>query len=267
MKFRFTFYCLLLFSVVGSAQSFSKFSIGGSVHGLFTGAINTSNSSQIVAGSQTYEQYADSVQSYESMRFSVGATLWAHAFINKRWAFQGGLGYIDMGFQRTQHHIQYLDPLFPGIGQGKVLEKSGGSGEKVATYNYRYQYLQVPLFMQYEVYNSKDFFYKVSVCGGIGLNFLLNHQITAKLDNFVVEGESVFHLDSTGYEGKAVTFSAMLGAKGEYRMDKKTIVYIMPVLGICPVSVTKTPIQSYPYYFQLNVGVQYAFSLEDERRK
>ncbi len=267
---RFLFFNLLLFVVMLSAtnaQSYSKFSMGASIQGQLTGTILSGNSTELVRGNQTYETYTDSVSELNNIKGNFGITFWAFAFLTKRWTIQAGIGYLDVGFNRTQDNIQFMDTLYPGIGQGLLAEKSGGSGEKSIVFNYKYQYLQLPVLVNYDVYHSKDFFYKLSIQGGIGLNFLLNHEITARLNQFVVEGNDTYHFDSTGFEAKHITMNIMLGAKGEYRVDKRTIVFVNPVIGFYPISVSSGPILSYPYYFQLNVGLQYAFSLFDDKRK
>lgn len=257
---------LVILNISVFAQNFPKYSVGASIHGMVTNAMNFSSSNEIVTGNQTYSQYNDSVNSNKSYRTSFGATLWGHMLINKVWSMQAGIGYIDVGYQRNQTNIQYLDPLFPGIGsKGKVLEKSNTN--KIVDYNYRYQYLTIPIMFNHDVYASKDFFYKLSLTGGAALNVLVHHDIQAKLYEFVVEGKDVYNLDSTGCEGRRLALSMMLGAKSEYRYDKKTIIYIMPVFGVYPISVTHTHINSFPYYFQLNVGVQYAFNLSEERSR
>lgn len=263
---RLCLFFILLFQILTTcAQSFTRFSISGSVHGSVTGSINTSSSNQIVSGNQTYAAYVDSANAFESPRLSFGAAVWGHKFITKRWGVQVGLAYEDVGFNRKQSNIQYLDPLYPGMGKGKLLELSSGSGEKSVIYSYRYQYIQLPVLVHYEVFSSKDFYYKISLTGGMGFNLLLNHQMTATLDQFVVDGESRFQFDSTGYNARFFTMNFMIGARSEYRFDKKTIVYAMPILGLYPISVSSGALHSYPYYFQVILGVQYALTFSDDR--
>jgi hypothetical protein len=265
--FTFLFICLLSNATI-NAQSLTKFSIGASVSGLATGTLLSSSSNEPMKGGKTYQEYTDSVKSLSTFRTSLGIGFWAHAFLTKRLFLQAGVSYLDVGFQRVQSNIKYLDPLYPGIGsKGKLLELSSGSGEKSITYNFRYQYLQIPVMAEYEVYHTKDFFYKISLNAGFGMNILLKHQITANLSQFVVDGKNQYNLDSTGYTAKPVTFNFILGAKGEYRMDKKTIVYVMPLIGFFPMSVSSNQISSYPYYVQVHAGLQYAFSLKEEKKR
>lgn len=265
---------LLVFFIAGCmtvlqavSQSFPRLSYGGSVHGMLTGSFNGSSSGRLINGSQTYSFYADSVSAHESSRTSLGASVWVHQFLSRKWGIQTGLSYVDVGHNRTQSNIQYMDPLYPGIGKGKLLELSSGSGEKKIVYSYRYRYLQIPVLAHYELFSSKDFYYKVSMSAGLGVNVLLQHQITAKLEQFVVDGNQTFQLDSSGFKARTLTFNAMLGMRGEYRFDKKTIVYLMPVFSIYPISVSSNEFTARPYYLQFNLGVQYAFSLSDERRR
>jgi hypothetical protein len=41
------------------------------------------------------------------------------------------------------------------------------------------------------------------------------------LDNFYIDNEKVYHIDSTGFEGRSVTLNLFLGGRIEYKLDKQ----------------------------------------------
>lgn len=238
-----------------------NYSWGFSGHVTLGSANNSSSSNDPVRAGYplTFKNYADSTNRRETMRISLGGTLWGFYQVNKQIKLQLGISYIDIGFRRTQENIQFQDPLFPGIGPGYVADNSQGSGTKSAEYNYRYQYLQIPIMVNYHLHQTRDFMYNFYIGGGIATNILLDHRISADLYHFTVDGETRFNLDSTGYEARRLGLNILVTAKGEYKFDKNTLFFVQPVFGISPISVSKTRIDSYPYYIQVNAGFIYTF--------
>lgn len=252
-------YCSLSF-----AQSRTKLTYGVSLNPTLTYSINSSTSTQphSINKTQTVQQYVDSISDYETYKLSLGATVWANYMLSQKWMLQLGLGYSEVGFVREQENIKYRDNLFPGIGaNGRVEDKS--NVVKNAYYSFRYQYLTVPVLFNYYAKRSGDFKWSYYVTGGVGLNVLLKHQIKAKLDNFYVEGENVFKLDSTGYEGAPFTVNLFLGGRIEYKIDKQLSAFAQPMFTVFPMSVSKSDVKAFPVGVQLNVGV--AYSLNSER--
>ncbi len=254
-------FLLIAFTCRISAQSRDKLTVGGGIMPLATWSFNTSSSADPLrqGSSQTFKQYADSVASHETSRFSFGVGLLANYMLNKKWAFQFGLGYMDIGFQRQQKDIQFRDYTHPGIGNGRVLDLSNAN--RSIDYNYRYQYVQVPAIFNYTFKQSRDYRWLFHASGGLGINVLLKHQMTAVLNQFTENGEDEFNIDSTGYDGYRLAMNIFLGAKAEYRYEKKTTLFVQPLLGFYPVSVSASPINVFPFFFGVNIGAVY--TLED----
>ena len=152
--------------------------------------------------------------------------------------------------------------MFPGIGSNGRVEDNTNV-VKNAYYSFKYQYLTVPVLFNYYAKRSDDFKWTYYVSGGVGMNVLLKHQIKAKLDNFYVEGENVFRLDSSGYEGAPFTVNLFLGGRIEYKIDKQLSAFAQPMLTIFPMSVSKTDVKAVPVGLQFNLGV--AYSLNSDR--
>jgi hypothetical protein len=259
--------CLLLSSLL-FGQTRSKITYGVSLNPTITFPINTSSSDKPISSSssQTYKEYADSVKSFDTYKLSVGATVWLNYMLNQKWTLQTGVGYSEVGFTRQQKNIQLGDPLFPGVGVGQLQELS--STEKSIDYSYKYQYLTVPVLFNYYAKRSGDFKWVYYLTGGVGFNVLLKHQIKAKLNDFVMDGETVFHIDSTGYEGSPFTVNVFLGGRIEYRVNKELQVFGQPMVTAFPVSVSKTELKSFPVGLQVNVGILYSLDAsKDDSRK
>ena len=260
-------YVILLMAVVSSgqllAQSKTKLSIGASITPTITGSLNTSSSDAIVSTTgQTYTKYNDSISTKETYRVSYGASVWVIYALTKNIDLQTGLTYLDVGFQRQLTNLKYLDRTYPGIGTGEysgiVIDKS--NVKKSIDLNYRYQYLQIPVLANFNLKRTRDLKFDFSMNAGIGLNFLLNHELQAKMvDSYKIEGESEYNFDSTGYSARKFALNVMVGGTMKYKYEKNIYVFAQPILGFYPLSVAGGDISSYPYYFSLNLGVIYSF--------
>ncbi len=265
---RLLFFALLLMtSTIAPAQSRNKISYGVSLNPTITFPINTtsSNSPLPTQPGLTFKQYADSVKSFETYKLSVGATVWVNYLLNKKWTLQTGIGYSEVGFTREQKDIQLGDKLYPGIGVGYVTDATSAS--RSAAYSFKYQYLTVPVLFNYYAKRSSDFKWLYYFTGGAGFNVLVKHQMKAKMNDFVVDGEDVFHIDSTGYEGSPFTVNLFLGGRIEHRISKDLQLFCQPMLTAFPLSVSKTEMKSYPVGLQVNIGLIYSLDAGKEEFK
>ena len=262
------FFLLVLLGVLTLpvfGQTRSKLYFSASINPVISMAYNTSSSDKSTGSNppQTLKQYQDSVRSSETYKLSLGATVWVNYTLNKYWGIQTGIGYSEVGFSRQQNDIKFNDKLFPGIGEkGKLLDLSNTT--KSANYRFRYQYISIPVLFNYYAKRSGDFKWNYYLTGGLGLNMLVKHEMKAVLDQFVVEGQDVFHIDSTGYEGSAFTVNVFLGGRVDYKIDKQISLFAQPMLTLFPMSVSKTEMKSYIYGLQLNVGVSYSFEKKQD---
>ncbi len=247
MKNNFITLIFLFLSINTFSQSKSKWSIGASINPTFCNSYNTPSSNSSLK-SITQESY----------RFNIVCpSIWFNLSLGQKWAVQTGLGYSDVGSQNIQSDIKLNDNIYPGIGSGKLLELTNVS--RNITYDYRYQYLNVPLLFNYHVGRSGDYKFNFSLTGGVALNVLLKHQMTANLD-FDLDGKNKFNFDSTGYNGRALALNIILGARVDYKIDKTLTLMVQPVLGYYPISVSSSAISVYPYYFSVNTGLVYEFA-------
>lgn len=204
------------------------------------------------AGISTTKKLQPANASY-NVRFNFGAHAWYTYALGNDWDLQLGLGYVDAGFRRQQKNIQYLDPTYPGIGSGMIIDKT--NTRKDINYDYRFHYLQVPVLFNYKVAKSKDFKSNYMLTGGINVDVLLKHRLTARLENFTVDGEKKYQFDSTGMKANVITASLSIGARLEHKLDKSTTLIIHPVFNYYPLSVTNSDIKINPYTLMIHAGV------------
>ncbi len=189
---RFLLFLLLSTPILTFAQtqedSYFSVTVGGGLAGAYTSSESTNLA--VYKMSQNYKQYNDSVQPFQTTRINYSATLWYHHIINSELTLQTGLGYVDMGWRREQNNLNQGDFTYPGVGDGRIIENSNTT--KNINYDYRFHYLQIPVWINYLAFKSKDFKTTYSFTGGLTGNVLLKHALTARLDGFTVDSKSKF---------------------------------------------------------------------------
>lgn len=253
-----------IFILQSQAQTKTKLSFGASVNPLINIAFNQSNSDQVVnpKTGQTYQSYIDSTKSLETFKLSLGATVWCNYLVAPKWVLQAGVGYSEVGFVRNQKNIQYKDPFYPGMGTGKLEELS--NSEKNIQYRYRFQYLTIPVLFNYSLGRSADYKWNAYFTLGASLNILLNHEMKAQLQNFVIDDVKTFKFDSTGLDARSIVPALFLGSRFDYKVEKGLGVFFQPAVTFYPLSVTSGAIKSNPLGFQMNIGFTYVLGSKDE---
>jgi hypothetical protein len=253
MRHTFTLLFLLLSCYTSFAQSRTKWNVGVSLNPLICNSINTEKTT---ANDPVY-LHNGSINTTKSYRLNMLLpALWFNYSLDQKWSLQTGLGYQDVGFELNQNNIKYQDSLFAGIPHGIRLDKSNAVAD--IHYEYRFQYIQIPVLFNYLMGKSGDYRFSYSLTGGIAFNFLVKHQITANLLNgFYIDGNSSYNLSPTGYDARFFAFAMIGGGRIDYKLDKKTTLMVQPILGLYPFSVTSSPVSVYPYYFAVQTGLVY----------
>lgn len=241
----------LLLSAQSQDNSYYSITVGGGYTSAYTSS--TSNEVAVAKTGQTYQQYNDSVSSFQTGRFNWAATIWYHRALGLNWSLQAGIGYVDMGFRRQQKNIQLGDYTYPGIGDGRLVEFS--NTKKSIDYDYRFHYVQVPVWFNYHMFKSKDYRTSFDFTTGLSLAFLVKHRLTARLNEFKVDEKEVFQLDSTGYDARTINAQLNVGFRMEHKLDKEITLIVQPMYSIHPFSLTNDPLSVRAYGFMLNAGV------------
>ncbi len=245
-------YILLLLSI-GYTQSLlgqNKTMLNGGLSispGMGSAFINNDN----------FNRYKDSVHSDIATRFLEGFHLWINYSIKKELDFQIGIGYQNQGFARKQNNLKFDNLTYPGLGAGKIEDHTNST--KGITYNYIFQYVQIPALFNFYLQRSGDFKWTYNFTAGIATNILVNHQIRADLTNFTINSIKTFKLDSTGFDARRVSVTLIAGAKFEYKVDKTKSYFIQPIICFDPISVSSN-IQANLWYLAINLGVLYPIS-------
>ncbi len=252
---KFLLGALISFSCLSFGQSMDESYYSVTVGGGFTGATTTSSSKVIYDDRQnlTYEQFNDQAQKNQIMRLNFSAHAWYNKALGFNWTMQAGLGYIDMGFRRAQNKLQDGDYIHKEVGEGRIWDKS--NVEKNLNYDYRFHYLDIPVWFNYELFKSKDYKTMYQLTGGVAANVLLKHQLTARLDNFTIDNKDKFQVNNTGYDARSFSFQVNLGFKVIHKLDKETTILLQPMYTIHPMSVTNDPIKVTPYGIMLHAGL------------
>jgi hypothetical protein len=260
---------LLLLAVnIASAQKIKTSSIElyGSIGAVFNGSFNSSSSSDTANSHQTFKQYQDSTSNKETWQLNFSPQIGIIYQINRDFDLQCGLGYIVLGHQRQLNNLKFQDYTYPGVGStsGQIVERT--NVERNIKLNYRYNYLQVPLLINYHV-NARSVGHKVkvSISGGVGFNILLKHDVNAVLnDGFKIDDKTSFSIDSTGFKANAISANLMLGTRLDYDYKKQIKLICQPMFGYFPLSVSSNQLEARPWYFNLSFGVIY--SLDDLKK-
>lgn len=245
----------ILFIILGMAlvnsngQSNSNYTIGFSIG---------PNASLSLISGKAWGSYLDSSNSNQKLRTNLQFHAWWNKMIGKEGELQIGLGYADIGFKRTQENLKFKDVTFPGISSGMIEDLS--STQKQIDYYYKFQYLQIPVIWNMQIGRSSNFKYRYSFSSGITINTLLKHKLKAEtITGYSIDGNTVFKLDSSGFNARKFSIQLQLGMKTEFKIDKKTQGFIQPMLVFYPISISSGDNSINPFILLVNVGLNYSF--------
>jgi hypothetical protein len=256
---------LIVNSCLAQKNTISKFNIYATLGAVINGATNTSTSSKMANGTQTFNQYQDSISDKETWRFNFSPQVGIIYQMSKDIDLQFGLGYLVLGHQRQLNNLQFNAKTFPGIGtglgNGVIIDKT--NVERNIKLNYRYHYLHVPILLNYHLnFRTLSQKFKIALSGGIGFNVLIKHDINAELSSgFKIDEKSSFSIDSTGYSASLLTTNIMLGTKVDYNYSKQIKFVFQPMFGYFPLSVSNKDLEARPWFINLNLGVIYTLDL------
>jgi hypothetical protein len=232
------------------AQTKSVFRVGISVNPALNRAFLTANDSLAA----NFLKVNESNFTFQS---SVGSTIWFRYLIKPKLDIMFGLGYSNLGFQRKQENLKFNDPTYPGIGVGKIEDLS--NTEKSLYYNYRFDYINIPVLLNWYIGSDKDYKFHFAYTFGAQANLLINHSLIARTNaGYNIDGKNKFSLDSSGFTGKAINLGLLAGVRMEYNYNKKVDVFAQPLIFTSPMSLTKTPYNAIPLKLLVNIGLTYA---------
>lgn len=255
---KFLLGALIAFPFLSIAQSMDESYYSITVGGGLTGASVSSNSQAIYddrpsSDYRTYKEFADAIKKNQSTRLNFSAHAWYNKALGFNWTLQAGIGYVDMGFRYEQNKLQDGDYIKKGVGEGRIWDKS--NVEKNLNYDYRFHYVDIPVWFNYELFKSKDYKTIYQFTAGVAANILVKHQLTARLDGFTIDGKDKFQVNNTGLDARAFNMQLNAGFKVIHKLDKQTTVIVQPMYSMHPVSVTNSNLSVNPYSIMLHAGL------------
>ncbi|MBC7425398.1 MAG: hypothetical protein H7321_02590 [Bacteroidia bacterium] len=179
---------------------------------------------------------------------------------------QGGLQYMDMGFDRVKSDLKFLDEIHPEI--GRVNDLAQGT-QKDVIFRTRYQYVNVQYLLikniKIKTKNTDLEGLKFSFTFGASASVLLEHEVHAKLVGFTAYGQKDFHIKKTGYDAAPFNFNAIVGARFDYPLYPKTNLYVHPNLVLPFLNAGYANERHHLYGIGLEVGL--SFSLQKNRKE
>lgn len=248
------FFLLILQNSYG--QKNSNLELYGSVGAVFNGSFNSSTSNEMANKYQTFKQYQDSAGTKETWRLNFSPQIGIIYQINRDFDIQLGVSYIVLGHQRKLKDLKYKDITYPGIGNSIGVIEENTNVTRNINLNYRYHYLQIPFMVNYKI-NAKgnNNALKATICAGMGLNFLLKHDMNAQLlDGYKIDGKSSFQIDSTGYQANTFSANLLIGSRIDYSYSKQIKLFCQPMIGIFPLAVSSTQLEARPWFININFG-------------
>lgn len=240
---------LSLASLSSVAQSSADLTYGASFGPQMNASIINGNS---------WNNYLDTSNSTQSVRIGIQANLWVNKMLSKEANLQVGIGYADYGFNRVQENLAFKAKTYPGIGTGMIEDLS--NSEKQLTYQYRFQYVQVPVLWNAQLYRSPNFKYRLYFSGGLALNVLLRHRLVAEtISGYSIDGNTRFVLDSSGFKASPIALQLNTGVKMEYRLEKGKF-FVQPLIQFFPLSVSSGDRKVYPLGLIVHVGFEASLS-------
>lgn len=216
--------------------------------------------SVFLAGSDSASKaFVSAQKSNINFKFNNSANIWLRYLVKRKLDIMFGLGYASQGFTRKQENLNLYDKTYPGIGTGRIEDLS--SSNKSINYNYTFNYLQIPVLLNWNVVASADYKIQFAYTAGANLEVLLKHKIVAHTSSgFAIDGEKRFVLDSTGFTANPIHLSLLGGCRVEFYVNKKIDLLVQPLISFSPLSLTQKPFSAIPYNFFLNLGFTYTLN-------
>lgn len=242
------------------AQKKIKWSLSFDIGASYTGSQIQSDVSAIMpAYTNTYTHFADSINSKYITRRTYACNFLVNYNFNKNTNFHVGIGYLELGFNAPLRNLKYADMIYPGVGTGQVFDLTNST--RNIDLNYRFQYLSMPIQISRNIYTSKDFNWDVDVYTGMNLLLLMKHSMQANLlDNYQIDGQSAFNIDSTGYHARIWNINVMAGCRVLYKYNSNYRFYVAPQFTYSPLSLTDNEIHVKSYQAGILIGVQHVFT-------
>jgi hypothetical protein len=126
----------------------------------------------------------------------------------------------------------------------------GYSSDIQADFVQNFEYIEVPLLINYNVINRKV---SMNISGGVSTNFLYNSY------TYIEDNDKYYNLNSRYDNMKNVNYSGVVGIELEYPIVTRLNFNLQPTFRYSLNSITDNSQKVYPYSFGIYTGLRYSF--------
>jgi opacity protein-like surface antigen len=131
-------------------------------------------------------------------------------------------------------------------------ESASGQSERYTIYKYHYNYLDIPIKVNYYFPIGK---FKLYATAGVSTNIFLNEKITTVQGHSFSDAEK--NTVNTYSKFSRINLSMLIGAGLNYNVSEKMFLKAEPIYTRSITSIVNAPVKSYLYSVGLNLGVYY----------
>ncbi len=203
----------------------------------------------------------DSLKKQDRWRNAIGASALYGMELNNNSKLLFGLQFNNFGFTRKHENYKFMDVLHPEIG---VMNDLSQTGNNYINFNYRYQYLTIPVLYSIQISGNSKKASKIYWNIGGSVSGLIHHDIRAVLHGFSAYGKNVFKLKDKDDNRGLFNANFNTGFRLENLIDRKnTFIFVQPSLNIPLLNANYGNERHHLYALTLEVG----FIIKPENKK
>lgn len=211
------------------------------------------------------QHFKDSIQKADRSRDALSFAFMVSTKFKKNQRFSIGLQFQNLGFTRQKDNLHFLDTIHPGIGVMNDLSQTGGA---YVDFNYRYQYIAIPLLFSRQISSKKKTNTTIHLVYGGSLAFLMKHDIRAVLHGFSTRGnQKIYHLKNPSEAIDRFNVNLHGGLRIENMLfDKSTWVFAQTELILPTLSANSAAEKHHLWAIGVQVGIYYIPQFKEDKK-
>lgn len=201
-------------------------------------------------GSQTSEDVIESREDTEEYKLGYTAGLTYGFTYNRKWGFETGIQYSNMGYRTAKDELVFGDLIDPR--RGFVYSSSGPNAPTHARFVDHFEYLGIPIGLKYWSGTEK---WRFSASIGATANYLVRASSTLVLYYDNDNPERSNQTSQTDYDKFNVI--PFVGAGVEYQLNVRMSLSAMPIVRYGTLNIIDAPITGKLY----NGGIQFGWNM------
>jgi uncharacterized membrane protein len=258
--FKFLITSITLVFAVISAQSQSSLLLNYSL------SIEPTIGNRLISYKGNYPQsFKDSIKKADRSRDAISMAFMVSTKFKSKNRFYIGLQFQNFGFTRKKDNLRFLDTIHPEIGIMNDLSQTGGA---YVDFNYRYNYLAIPLLFSKQISSKKKTSTIVHFIYGGSLSALIKHDIRAVLHGFSTRGnQKVYTFKNPAENVDRINVNLQAGLRIETMLyNKSTWVFVQPEIFIPTLNANSSNERHRLWALGLQVGVYYVPQFKEDKK-